>query len=154
MGGEAVCDYFALGFGSYGKTIGKRLSEELDTLIMTGICCGWRWRRAESMGGSLGRRKCAGTFSTVPMCIRGCVTAREWGVCPGQGGLRSWLGSLHHREAPCGLRAAGTGGFLDQQGIPYIETVMLWIRAAGAEWLIEKTDKNCSTYYRYYVGRE
>ena len=115
MGGEAVCDYFALGFGSYGKTIGKRLSEELDTLIMTGICCGWLWRRAESMGGSLGRRKCAGTFSTVPMCIGGCVTAREWGVCPGQGGLRSWLGSLHHREAPCGLRAAGTGGFLDQQ---------------------------------------
>ena len=78
MGGEAVCDYFALGFGSYGKTIGKRLSEELDTLIMTGICCGWLWRRSESMGGSLGRRKCAGTFSLF-QCVSGDVLPPESG---------------------------------------------------------------------------
>ena len=48
----------------------------------------------------------------------------------------------------------GNGEALGQQGVSYIETVMLWIRAAGAEWLIEKTDKNRSTYYRYYVGGE
>ena len=162
----------ARGFGSYGKTIGKRLSEELDIPYYDRDLL-----RLASEESGIHERLFGQADEKVRRNLFRRSNVYQGDVLPPESGEFVSDDNLFNYQAKVIKKLADQGSCIivgrcadyvlrDRKDLirvfvwanreSCIETVMklYGLERREAERLIEKTDKNRSTYYRYYVGRE